>query len=199
MIEVEQKFSLKPGDRERLIEGATFVSTETMRDVYWDTPNVTLISGEAFLRNRNGRFELKIPLHKLTKELPKSYHYREIYDEDEIRKNLGIRKQGSMFEDLGRAGFSVVADFTTTRTKYRRDQFILDFDETDFGFSVVEVERQVERGDQRQTAAQSILDFAKKNGLEIKHVRGKIHEYLMLKRPDLWERVKTAWEQWPEH
>ncbi|MBI4426689.1 MAG: CYTH domain-containing protein [Candidatus Kerfeldbacteria bacterium] len=199
VIEIEQKFAIKPGDRERLLAGAEFVSKKIIHDAYWDTPNAILISGEAFLRNRDGKFELKIPLHKLTKELPKSYHYDEIYDEAEIRQHLGLTRPGSMPDALRRGGYDVVADFSTTRTKYQRDQFILDFDETDFGFSLVEIERQVERDDQRKVAAKEIVEFAKGMGLELMHVRGKIHEFIKSRRPDLWDKVKKAWEQWPEH
>lgn len=198
MIEVEQKFLLKPGDRERLIEGATFVSKNIITDVYYDTPDVVLIGHETFLRERDGQFELKVPLHRLTKELPKAYHFHEIADQVEIREKLKLSEQGSMQDALSGAGYVEVARIKTTRTKYRREPFILDFDETDFGYSLVEIERTFEHEVERESAADSILAFAKDNGLEIKHVRGRIHEYLRLKRPGLWEKVKTAWEQWPE-
>ncbi len=198
MIEVEQKFQLKPGDRERLLAGAEFVNTHVMHDVYYDTADAKLISGEAFLRNRDGRFELKLPLHRLSKQLPKAYHYQEYEDEAEIRKVLNLPAAGTMAEVLERSGYKAVAEYATTRTKYRREPFILDFDTTDFGFSVIEIERQVEREEERADAAQSIHDFANEVGLELVHVRGRIHEFLVLKRPDLWEQVKAEWAKWPE-
>jgi len=67
-----------------------------MHDRYWDTAELKLIAYEAFLRERDGRFELKLPLHKLTRELPKAYHYREIYDEAEIRRALKLPSIGTL-------------------------------------------------------------------------------------------------------
>lgn len=198
MIEVEQKFQLQPEDRERLLEGATYVSTQVMHDQYWDTAEAKLIAHETFLRYRDGRFELKVPLHRLTKELPKSYHFEELDDEGVIRQRLGLPAGGELAADLKTAGYGVVADYTTTRTKYRHPPFTLDFDETDFGFQVLEIERTFERETDREAAAQSILEFANRFGLPIVHVRGKIHEYLKAKRSDLWTYVQAAWASWPE-
>lgn len=197
MIEVEQKFQLKPGDRERLLEGAKFVSKKVITDVYYDTPEMVLIGRETFLRERDGHFELKVPLHTLTKILPKAYHFNEMADEAEIRKRLNLSGQGSIRDALEKAGYIEVARIKNTRTEYRRGEFTLDFDETDFGFSLVEIERTSETEEGRDKAAESILSFAKQIGLENKHVRGKIHEYLRLKRPDLWEKVKAEWMKWP--
>lgn len=198
MIEVEQKFALEPGDRERLIEGAEFVGQKINRDVYYDTPTAKLVRHETFFRNRDGVFELKVPLHKLTKELPKAYHFNEISDEAEIRNVLGLNIGGSLEDSLRKAGYEKIADIATTRMTYKRGPFTLDFDETDFGFSLLEVERTFEREDERAEAELSIHDFADAMGLEQKHVLGKIHEYLMIKRPDLWEHVKAEWAKWPE-
>lgn len=198
MIEVEQKFFLQPGDKERLLKGATLVGTGVISDCYYDTDTAALVGHEMFLRERDGRFELKVPLHKLTRELPKAYHFNEVYDPGEIRHRLGLTERETMTEALRSAGYRQVARIKTTRTKYRNGQFTLDFDEADFGYRLVEIERTFEQETDRVAAANSIVAFATSRGLTIAHVRGKIHEYLRLKRPDLWAQVQKQWASWPE-
>ena len=60
MIEVEQKFIITPETKERLMAlGAQKIATQTLHDVYHDTPLHVLMMSDCWLRRRNGRWELK--------------------------------------------------------------------------------------------------------------------------------------------
>ena len=58
MIEVEKKFQITNAQRDRLLEGAEFVYKKDIRDTYFDR-GVELCTKDLWLRERDGRFELK--------------------------------------------------------------------------------------------------------------------------------------------
>ena len=60
MIEVEKKFQITNAQRDRLLEGAEFVYKKDIRDTYFDR-GVELCTKDLWLRERDGRFELKYP------------------------------------------------------------------------------------------------------------------------------------------
>ncbi|XP_063092954.1 thiamine-triphosphatase isoform X1 [Cavia porcellus] len=63
MIEVERKFVPGPGTEERLQElGGSLEHQITFRDIYYDTPELTLMQSDHWLRQREGSgWELKCP------------------------------------------------------------------------------------------------------------------------------------------
>ena len=63
MIEVEKNFDLKPSDKKRLIQGARLLKRLTFSDVYYDTSDYSLTGNDYWLRVRDGRWEMKIPLN----------------------------------------------------------------------------------------------------------------------------------------
>ena len=61
MIEVEKKFILTTEQEKSLIEGADFLGEKKFTDIYYDDEDFSLTKKDLWLRNREGRFELKIP------------------------------------------------------------------------------------------------------------------------------------------
>lgn len=181
MIEVEKKFLLDGAERERLLEGAKFVSEYSFTDTYFDDKNYSLTSKDIWLRKRDGKWELKIPLHKGADRL--GDQYRELDTEEEIRGLINIE------------AYSPFSTFMTIRKKYQKGDFIIDLDFVDFGdfkYEIGEIELIVEDESKSAEALDKILNFAKENGLKITHVRGKLMEYLKRMRPDHFQKLVAA-------
>lgn len=78
----------------------------------------------------------------------------------------------------------------TTRKKYQKDGFTLDFDsavsdwqgERDFNYQMLEVELTVEKESEILAASEQIGKFAQSNGFKIEKTDGKVIEYLLQKR-----------------
>ena len=183
MIEVEKKFRLIPGDKERLIQGAKPVKKVSLTETYYDTFDFLLTGKDCWLRTREGKWELKIPLSNEGKGTRTSDRYEEVTSEDQIKKELGLRGK-SLADSLRKAGFKPFATIVTQREKYEKDGFILDFDQTDFGYSIFEVELLVEREDEMDDAERRILEFALRHGIATTNSpHGKIIEYIFRRRP----------------
>lgn len=195
MIEVEQKFLLKEGDVERLQNGATFVREYTMDDAYYDTGDCALGRKDQWLRLRNGRWELKAPLHGYSNTGTAMQQYDELEDDDSIRNFLKMSGDGALADDLAQSGYAVIARFLTTRRKFKKEEFTIDFDFADYGdstYEIVEIELMVHDQSEMDTAAVRIQQFAKQYGLTAVPVRGKLIEYFKRKRPDIYETLKSA-------
>lgn len=181
MIEVEKKFILDEEATNKLIGGATFLKEINHIDTYYDTKEHFLTTQDIWLRRRNGKFELKIPLNQGESKSKRTLdRYEEIDDEDQIQSKLKIPKNKSLTEDLKNASFSPFATITTARRKYRKGEFVIDIDSADFGYTIVEVELMVEEYNIKE-ATKKILEFARKHGLKIAPVRGKLIEYIYRK------------------
>ncbi|MCL5411645.1 MAG: CYTH domain-containing protein [Patescibacteria group bacterium] len=179
MIEVEKKLLLTETETEKLIQGASFLGEKTFTDAYYDNENYDLTRNDLWLRTRDGRFELKVPLNE-----GKSAHerildrYREFETDEEIRKELGITGRQTLEQDLRAQGYFPFSTIMTNRKKYKQGNFGIDLDVMDFGYKVVEIELMVEDDSQMEKAAEEIMDFAKENGFEIPSVGGKVVEFL---------------------
>ena len=60
MIEVEKKFQPTEEELQKALEGAEFVAEKILADTFYDLPDFSYFKEAKRLRNRNGRFELKI-------------------------------------------------------------------------------------------------------------------------------------------
>ena len=98
MIEVEKKFILNKQDKERLTKRAEFLNERVFADIYYDTNNFSLTSKDKWLRSREARFELKLPLHKGAER--SADQYDELEDEQKIREALNLPLNGSFADDL---------------------------------------------------------------------------------------------------
>jgi thiamine-triphosphatase len=193
MIEIEKKFSINFGDFERLTQGAEFVSEKTHTDTYYDKKDYSLTTKGIWLRNRNGKWELKSRLHEDAD--PGVDQFEEIDDENKIRDFLKLGENGSFADDLEKNEYLPFCSYKTTRKKFKKDSFILDFDFVDFGdfsYEVLEIELMVRDKSEIAKATKSILDFAKENGLEAKKAWSKPKTYLRRYDPKHFQALVNA-------
>ena len=192
MIEVEKKFILENKDLKRLISEAEFISTNEFTDVYYDDQDYSLTKNDIWLRSRSDRFELKFPV------LSEAAHsfinlYDEIYNEPEMCTKLKIEFRKSLEHSLKSSGYNPFCSIITTRTKYKKDNFIIDIDRVDFGYQLAEIELQVSSEKEVEEASNKIINFAKSYGLKIKPIRGKVIEYIRRNNPNHFEALKSAY------
>lgn len=189
MIEVEKKFSLLPDDVQRLTSGAVFIAEKTIVDTYYDTPSYSLTTKDTWLRLRDQRWELKLPLRT---DRGWQDQYRELQAEAEIAQALGLRTETPLATVLRAAGLAPVASVTSRRRTYRRDDFTIDLDEVDFGYRIGEIELQVEDPAEMPHAVQRINQLAQDLGLRMEPVRGKLIEYLRRFKPGHYQALRAA-------
>lgn len=193
MIEVEKKFSLTEQEIARLTQEAIFLGEKTLIDVYYDTPNYNLTKNDIWLRQRNGGFEIKMPLNNGRGASKRTLdQYQELETEDEIRKVLNLTPEKTLVEDLQAAGFVSFATLVTTRKKYQKEEFNIDIDQIDFGYSIVEVELMVPDQSATAEAEREIMLLAKEQGWDTRLIRGKAIEYLYRYRPDHYQALVNA-------
>lgn len=197
MIEVEKKIALRPGDRARLLTGATFLKEKKLHDIYYDDKNFSWTIKDWWLRKRNDRFELKVPLvAPVSDDLFDQYH--EFEDEESIRRELSLPVQGTFAEDIARANIAPIIDITTTRQEYSYGDFIIDIDSMDFGYELAEIECMVNTQAEVDSAMRAITAFVVDRGLEITQVYGKVLVYLQRFYPEHFQKLMDAWG-WKRH
>ncbi|MBI4032206.1 CYTH domain-containing protein [Candidatus Berkelbacteria bacterium] len=177
MIEVERKFLISDAEEVKLLEEATLIRERTFTDIYYDADDFRLTKKDHWLRQRDGKWELKAVVVP-----PDSYD--EIEDEVAILQALQL-PQGTLQDRLDEAGVHPFCRITTTRRTYERDGFTIDLDSADYGYRLLEIEQMVAREDQIQATIQAINGFAASFGINVGEgkVRGKIMEYLRRKSP----------------
>lgn len=193
MIEVEKKFILNEQDKERLIKNAQFLNERTFTDIYYDTEIFSLTSIGKWLRSRESRFELKIPLHKGVDRLADQYD--ELEDEQKIRENLNLPPNGNLAQDLAKAGYSPFCTCKTKRRKYKKGIFTIDLDIVDFQdftYDIGEIELMVNEKSEIENSIEKIMIFAKDQNLTIAPVRGKVIEYLKRAKPNHYQVLVQA-------
>ena len=190
MIEVEKKFILSEQDKKRLTKDAEFLSERVFTDIYYDTEIFSLTANDKWLRSREGRFELKLPLHEGADRLADQYD--ELEDEQKIREALDLPINENLADDLTKAGYSPFCTCKTTRRKYKKELFIIDLDIVDFqdfAYNIGEIELMVSEKSEIESAIEKIMDFAKSQNLTIAPVRGKIVEYLKRAKPNHYQTL----------
>ena len=193
MIEVEKKFILNEQDKERLTKEAQFLNERVFTDTYYDTEIFSLTTKDKWLRSREGRLELKLPLHKGVDRLADQYD--ELEDEQKIRKALNLPYNGNLADDLVKAGYFPFCTCKTTRRKYKKEQFIIDLDIVnfqDFIYNIGEIEMMVNEKSEIEKAIEKIMYFAKSQNLTIAPVRGKVIEYLKRTKPNHYQALVLA-------
>ena len=193
MIEVEKKFILNEQDKERLTKEAQFLNERVFTDIYYDTEIFSLTTNDKWLRSREGRFELKLPLHEGVDRLADQYD--ELEDEQKIREALNLPPKGKLADDLAKAGYSPFCTCKTTRRKYKKESFIIDLDVVDFQdftYNIGEIELMVNEKSEIGSAIEKIMDFTKSQNLTIAPVRGKVIEYLKRTKPNHYQALVRA-------
>ena len=183
MIEVEKNFDLRPGDKERLIQGAHLIAEKRFTDVYYDTSDYKLTGNDYWLRQRDGRWELKVPLSTKGIHERSTDQYRELETETEIAHELSLQIKKNLAEALETSGFEAFASIVTTRESFQKGDFHLDFDEMDFGFTTFEVELMVATLDEVNSAEKRIIDFSTEHSIASTVGHGKVIEYILRHNP----------------
>lgn len=189
MIEIEKKFLINQSVLRKIIQKAELISQKRLIDIYYDTLDYKLTSKDWWLRNRNGKFGLKV-LVVGSKSSTDQYH--EINNEKEIFEHLKINFKNSLSEALKQNNIKSFATIVAERKKYQKDDFVIDFDITDFGYSICEVELMVEDESEIKQALEKIEKFRKENNLSSKPVRGKLVEYIYRNRPEHYQSLREA-------
>lgn len=158
LIEVERKFTPGPGTEERLQElGGILEHRVTFQDIYYDTPELSLMRADHWLRQRQSSgWELKCP--GAAGVSGPHTKYIELTAEPAIVAQLcemlgaGVLGAGGVAAVLGPLKLQEVASFVTERSAWKlvlsranEEEPLLrvDLDTTDFGYAVGEVEAMV--------------------------------------------------------
>lgn len=183
MIEIEKKFILTKDQKDNLIDEAEFLGEKKFTDIYYDNADFTLTKSDIWLRERDGKFELKIPMNESIKNRV-SDQYRELDNERDILQYFrsGINK--SLADFLNQSRYEPFCFITTTRKKYKKNNFSIDLDSMDFGYQIAEIEYMTDDESKIQESTESIITFAKKHYINTDAVvRGKVVEYIRLNNP----------------
>lgn len=192
MIELEKKFSLSEEEKKRLLEGAEFVSERTFSDTYYDTSDYALTCKDTWFRFRDGKCELKVPTQTASYSNRATDQYDEIVTEKEIRSYLGLPSHKSFKDDLEYSGYRPIGTIVTHRITYRKEGFGIDSDETKNGYSITEIELLIDDPSGIEEGERSIVEFAKRHGLSLSPVRGKILEFIRMNNSEHYQILIDA-------
>ncbi len=178
MIEVEKKFIPTVENLEILLKDVEFLGEVVNHDIAYDYPDLRFLkAGNIVLRNRNGNFELKIRQAQGINI--------EIEDRKEIEKYFNTFN----LEEFINKNLIIAIEYKTIRKKYKKDGFIIDIDEMEFGYKVGEIELMVDKEEDVKNAEEKIYQFALSNKLELKSNFSKKREYLKKFKPDLYKEI----------
>ncbi len=192
MIEIEKNFDLKPGDKKRIIKDAEFIGRRQFTDIYYDTQDYKLTTNDFWLRQRDGKWELKTPAVKRTSIKDTTIdRYHELENDRDIAKELKISFKITLNKALREKTIVPFATITTKRETYQKNEFHLDFDEMDFGYVDFEIELMITNEKEIAEADRKINRFAKRYQLT-GNKRGKVIEYLFRKNPKHYRALVKA-------
>ena len=183
MIEIEKKFILTDEEEKALIKDAEFLGEVINTEKYYDDADYSLTKKDLWFRNRNGRFELKVPMNESI-ENRVSDQYMELEDDKDILEYFNVDLGQSMEDFLMQKGYKPFCEMVTTRRKYKKEGFNIDLDVADFGYKLAEIEYMIEEDVDMEEATNIVLDFAKKHNIVIPDfIYGKVIEYLKINNP----------------
>ncbi len=182
MIEIEKRIRLNEEIKKILIADAQFLKQEEIIDEYYDNDCFEFTTNDIWLRNRNKKFELKIGI----KGMGKADRYRELEDEQDIKKFLNIPDNVEIKDFLKEKGFEPFCELKTKSEKYKNGDFLIEIDQSeaqDFKYNSAEIELMVENENQIQEARDKIIDFLNSKNIPLERLFfAKIFEYIKEKR-----------------
>ncbi|XP_037358994.1 thiamine-triphosphatase [Talpa occidentalis] len=204
-IEVERKFVPGPNTEERLQElGGVLEHRLMFRDSYYDTPGLSLMRADHWLRQREGSgWEFKCPGSGGVSG-PHT-EYVEVTDEPAIVAQLcevlgaEVLGAGGVAAVLGPLGLQEVASFVTKRSAWKlvlpgadeeEPALKVDLDTADFGYAVGEVEALVHREAEVPAALEKIHRLSHMLGVPAQEkAPAKLIVYLQRFRPQDYQRL----------
>uniref|UniRef100_A0A9L0REW2 Thiamine-triphosphatase n=1 Tax=Equus caballus TaxID=9796 RepID=A0A9L0REW2_HORSE len=208
LIEVERKFVPGPGTEERLQElGGTLEHRVIFRDSYYDTPELSLMQADHWLRQREGSgWELKCP--GAADVSGPHTEYVELTAEPAVVARLcevlgaEILGAGHVAAVLGPLGLQEVASFVTKRSAWKlvlsgadeeEPSLRVDLDTADFGYAVGEVEALVHEEAEVPAALEKIHSLSSMLGVPAQEsAPSKLIVYLQRFRPQDYQRLLKA-------
>lgn len=208
LIEVERKFAPGPDIEERLQElGGILEYQIAFRDTYYDTPDLSLMQADHWLRLREGSgWEFKCP--GAAGVSGPHNKYVEVTAEPavvtQLCQMLGTEVLGAkgVTAVLGPLGLQEVASFVTKRSSWKvvlsqADEddppLRVDLDTADFGYSVGEVEALVHKESEVPAALEKIDNLSSMLGVPaLEKAPAKLIVYLQRFRPQDYQRLLEA-------
>jgi adenylate cyclase class IV len=193
VIEVEKKFLITDKQLSLIKESTTFLKTETNNDKYYDYADFRLIKDRWWLRNRNGRFELKISRDATLRRDGAAVH-DEIIGDDAICKLLDVYNLQTLVDS---GELQVIGELTTERESYSLDKFRLDYDvvtnkKSGFVYKLLEIEIMVNSPNEIEEATQEITKLADRYNLKMDKPRGKVIEFLYQLNPEAYSVLEDS-------
>lgn len=203
LIEVERKFIPQPETEERLKElGGILEHRVTFQDSYYDTPELSLMRADHWLRQRQSSgWELKCP--GAAGVSGPHTEYLELTAEPAIVAQLcevlgaGVLGAGGVADVLGPLRLQEVASFVTKRTAWKlvlsranEEEPLLrvDLDTADFGYAVGEVEAMVREEAEVPAALEKINKLSSMLGVPAQEkAPAKLMVYLQRFRPQYYQ------------
>jgi adenylate cyclase class IV len=193
MIEIEKNFDLRHGDKEKIISEAKFLGSREIKDVYYDSSDFVLTCRDYWLRERNGKWELKVPIVDVKTDDYAIDRYTELEsDEEIIIRELKLDKNKKIKDSLNALNIFPFSTIVTKRETYQKGEYHLDFDEMDFGFVTFELEIMVKDKKDIPSAEKKIANFVKRFGIDPTKGRGKVIEYLFRKNKKHYNALVSA-------
>lgn len=196
MIEIEKKFLLTTEQQGALLEDATELGEKLVNDSYLDTKDYSLTKNDLWFRERDGAFELKMPLKSGAGVATNRYH--ELTEETDIARELGLGEAGDLKIALQQAGIEKFMTCYTQRKSYEKQGFHIDVDtvtyaDSPFSYSIAEIELLVEDEQEADAAEARIIEFANQFDLVIDQVvLGKVAAFLKSEKPEHYNALVTA-------
>lgn len=191
MIEVEKKLKITTEQEKSLITDAEFIEEQKLVNSYYDNKEYSLTKKDLWLRDRNGRFEMKIPI-----AANHTGQYEELENDDDIKKILNFPEEINLRQELEKRGYFPFYSCLTIRRKYRKEGFSIDLDLTYFNektsYEIAEIELLVNKKEEVAEAIAKIKKFAAQNGIPYDRAPGKIIEFLKRYRPEHYEALIAA-------
>jgi len=197
MIEIEKKFLLTKEQQRRLLDNAQELGSAVVEDSYFDTDTFGITLKDLWFRERDGMYELKVPLKSGTGSHTTN-RYHEITDVKEIARELGLSGEGDFETKLKDAGIKKFITCFTRRASYEKQGFHIDIDaatylDSPFIYALAEIELLINSESEADEAEQRIVEFAQSMGIATDVVvTGKIAAYLEAEKPEHFKALVDA-------
>jgi len=191
VIEVEKRYIITKEQEENILKDTELLGEKIFTDIYYDDTNYSLTTNDIWLRRRDNKFELKIPLNK-SFEKRLSDQYEEIGNEKDILNYFQANYNKTIKELITEINFIPFCKIKTIRRKYKKEGFNIDLDIADTGFAIMEIERMTDDLSKMKEITQEITQFAERNGIIKEQKWGKIIEYIRINNPQHFQALINA-------